>query len=215
MELRSIFPNLRRKSGDQGISSRGWNLNGQHSTDHALFPHNYQEHSTDHLVNTGKERAKVSLLFTWEDCLINAEETTPFNKYQNNGLKNRLLRLIFPRRSETIVLQNWVNEGRKFSISELQNIAKQLMKRRHYKHTFEDFCLQIYVPSTTVLIDQVLLDCRLEQNHMCLWAGLGWAYISAVIPINLNSWLASTHSRKKLPTASSSSEEDYPPIQSI
>lgn len=27
-----------RKSADQGISSWGWNLNGQHSTYHALFP---------------------------------------------------------------------------------------------------------------------------------------------------------------------------------
>lgn len=27
-----------RKSGDQGISSWGWNLSGQHSTYHALFP---------------------------------------------------------------------------------------------------------------------------------------------------------------------------------
>jgi hypothetical protein len=27
-----------RKAGDQGISSWGWNLNGQHSTYHALFP---------------------------------------------------------------------------------------------------------------------------------------------------------------------------------
>lgn len=27
-----------RKSGDQGISSWDWNLSGQHSTYHALFP---------------------------------------------------------------------------------------------------------------------------------------------------------------------------------
>lgn len=27
-----------RKSRDKGISSWGWNLNGQHSTYHALFP---------------------------------------------------------------------------------------------------------------------------------------------------------------------------------
>ncbi|CAK9149018.1 unnamed protein product [Ilex paraguariensis] len=65
------------------------------------------------------------------------DKTAPFNKYQNDGLKNRLLRPIFPRRSATIVLQNWVDEGRKVSISELRGLAKQLMKRRRYKHAFE------------------------------------------------------------------------------
>ncbi|KAI5347600.1 hypothetical protein L3X38_000487 [Prunus dulcis] len=89
------------KVGDQGISSWGWNLGGQHSTYHALFPrawtvydgepdpelkiscrqispfipHNYRESSLPTavfvytLVNTGKERAKVSLLFTWANSI--------------------------------------------------------------------------------------------------------------------------------------------------
>ncbi|KAH6834582.1 Beta-glucosidase [Perilla frutescens var. hirtella] len=89
------------KPSDQGISSWGWNLNGQHSTYHALFPrawtiydgepdpelkiscrqispfipHNYRESSLPTavfvytLVNTGKERAKVSLLFTWANSI--------------------------------------------------------------------------------------------------------------------------------------------------
>ncbi|ERN18870.1 non-lysosomal glucosylceramidase isoform X1 [Amborella trichopoda] len=89
------------KLGDQGISSWGWNLSGQHSTYHALFPRawtiydgepdpelkiscrqispfiprNYQESSLPTsvfvytLVNTGKERAKVSLLFTWANSI--------------------------------------------------------------------------------------------------------------------------------------------------
>ncbi|XP_041011666.1 non-lysosomal glucosylceramidase-like isoform X1 [Juglans microcarpa x Juglans regia] len=89
------------KSGDQGISSWGWNLNGQHSTYHALFPrawtiydgepdpelkiscrqispfmpHNYKDSSLPTavfvytLVNTGRERAKVSLLFTWKNSI--------------------------------------------------------------------------------------------------------------------------------------------------
>ncbi|XP_011073769.1 non-lysosomal glucosylceramidase [Sesamum indicum] len=89
------------KSSDQGISSWGWNLTGQHSTYHALFPrawtiydgepdpelkiscrqispfipHNYRESSLPTsvfvytLVNTGKERAKVSLLFTWANSI--------------------------------------------------------------------------------------------------------------------------------------------------
>ncbi|KAJ8616113.1 hypothetical protein MRB53_035485 [Persea americana] len=89
------------KASDQGISSWGWNLSGQHSTYHALFPrawtiydgepdpelkiscrqispfipHNYQESSLPTsvfvytLVNTGRERAKVSLLFTWANSI--------------------------------------------------------------------------------------------------------------------------------------------------
>ncbi|KAL6971083.1 glucosylceramidase [Sarracenia purpurea var. burkii] len=83
------------------ISSWGWNLSGQHSTYHALFPrawtiydgepdpelklscrqispfipHNYRDSSLPTavfvytLVNTGKERAKVSLVFTWANSI--------------------------------------------------------------------------------------------------------------------------------------------------
>ncbi|XWS09124.1 hypothetical protein CRYUN_Cryun40dG0059100 [Craigia yunnanensis] len=89
------------KASDEGISSWGWNLSGQHSTYHALFPrawtiydgepdpdlkvscrqispfipHNYRDSSLPTavfvytLVNTGKERAKVSLLFTWANSI--------------------------------------------------------------------------------------------------------------------------------------------------
>ncbi|KAG8481126.1 hypothetical protein CXB51_025842 [Gossypium anomalum] len=106
------------KTSDEGISSWGWNLNGQHSTYHALFPrawtymmkslfflescfeqsvtfsgepdpdlkvscrqispfvpHDYRDSSLPTavfvytLVNTGKERAKVSLLFTWANSI--------------------------------------------------------------------------------------------------------------------------------------------------
>nr|XP_010920344.1 LOW QUALITY PROTEIN: non-lysosomal glucosylceramidase-like [Elaeis guineensis] len=90
-----------KKFGDQGISSWDWNLSGQHSTYHALFPrawtvydgepdpdlkiscrqispfipHNYHESSLPTsvfvytLVNTGRERAKVSLLMTWANSI--------------------------------------------------------------------------------------------------------------------------------------------------
>ncbi|XP_023006162.1 non-lysosomal glucosylceramidase-like isoform X3 [Cucurbita maxima] len=89
------------KVGDPGISSWGWNLDGQHSTYHALFPrawtvydgepdpelkvlcrqispfipHNYRDSSLPTavfvytLVNTGRERARVSLLFTWANSI--------------------------------------------------------------------------------------------------------------------------------------------------
>ncbi|KAF9605135.1 hypothetical protein IFM89_014126 [Coptis chinensis] len=90
-----------RKSDGQGTSSWGWNLSGQHSTYHALFPrawtiydgepdpelkvscrqispfipNNYRDSSLPAavfvytLVNTGKERAKVSLLLTWANSI--------------------------------------------------------------------------------------------------------------------------------------------------
>ncbi|KAL8486818.1 hypothetical protein ACS0TY_023492 [Phlomoides rotata] len=96
------------KPSDQGISSWGWNLTGQHSTYHALFPrawtvydgepdpelkiscrqispfipHNYRESSLPTavfvytLVNTGKERAKVSLLFTWANSIGGSSHLT-------------------------------------------------------------------------------------------------------------------------------------------
>lgn len=89
------------KLGDKGISSWDWNLSGQHSTYHALFPrawtvydgepdpelkiscrqispflpHNYRDSSLPTsvfvytLVNTGRERAKVSLLMTWANSI--------------------------------------------------------------------------------------------------------------------------------------------------
>ncbi|PIN12011.1 Glucosylceramidase [Handroanthus impetiginosus] len=77
------------KSSDQGISSWGWNLTGQHSTYHALFPRAWTIYDGRAvcprlylctlyvkvniyfltLVNTGKERAKVSLLFTWANSI--------------------------------------------------------------------------------------------------------------------------------------------------
>ncbi|CAL9757997.1 unnamed protein product [Musa acuminata subsp. burmannicoides] len=90
-----------QKKGDLGISSWDWNLTGQHSTYHALFPrawtvydgepdpdlkiscrqispfipHDYRESSLPTavfvytLVNTGRERAKVSLLMTWANSI--------------------------------------------------------------------------------------------------------------------------------------------------
>ncbi|KAJ3682368.1 hypothetical protein LUZ60_014941 [Juncus effusus] len=90
-----------KKRGDEGISSWDWNLSGQNSTYHALFPrawtiydgepdpdlkiscrqispfipHDYRDSSLPTavfvytLVNTGRDRAKVSLLFTWANSI--------------------------------------------------------------------------------------------------------------------------------------------------
>ncbi|XP_024975527.1 non-lysosomal glucosylceramidase-like isoform X2 [Cynara cardunculus var. scolymus] len=96
-----FYPQANMMGQDQGLSSWGWNLSGQHSTYHALFPrawtvydgepdpelkvscrqispflpHNYRDSSLPTtvfvytLVNTGKERAQVSLLFTWANSI--------------------------------------------------------------------------------------------------------------------------------------------------
>ncbi|KAE8781203.1 Non-lysosomal glucosylceramidase [Hordeum vulgare] len=90
-----------KKCNDSGISSWDWNLSGQHSTYHALFPrawtiydgepdpdlkiscrqispfipHDYKDSSLPTsvfvytLVNTGRDRAKVSLLMTWANSI--------------------------------------------------------------------------------------------------------------------------------------------------
>jgi non-lysosomal glucosylceramidase len=99
---------LERGDNEQGISSWDWNLHGQHSTYHALFPrawtiyegepdpdlkiscrqispfipHNYTESSfpvcvfSYTLINTGKESADVSLLFTWANSVGGTSAST-------------------------------------------------------------------------------------------------------------------------------------------
>ncbi|GMP45814.1 hypothetical protein CsSME_00014195 [Camellia sinensis var. sinensis] len=70
-----------------------------------------------------------------------AGESAPSSEkgHRNDDLKNRVLGLVFPRRSATIVLQNWVDEGHKVSIFELRRISTQLMKFQRYKHALEIF----------------------------------------------------------------------------
>eukprot|EP00249_Psilotum_nudum_P025025 c29353_g1_i1 orf=734-3784(+) len=100
--LSSGYPQeLGKKDDKSGISSWDWNLDGQHSSYHALFPrawtiydgepdpnmkiscrqispfipHNYKESSLPvcvfsyALVNTGKDTANASLLFTWANSI--------------------------------------------------------------------------------------------------------------------------------------------------
>ncbi|KAL3514238.1 hypothetical protein ACH5RR_026955 [Cinchona calisaya] len=73
--------------------------------------------------------------------IIYSPKTTSFNKahkIDTDDLKTRILKLVFPRRSATTVLQNWVDEGGgRISVSELRNISRLLLKRRRFKHTLE------------------------------------------------------------------------------
>lgn len=81
------------------------------------------------------------------DTLV-AGQTTSFNKVKvqrsDDDLKNRILKLVLPRRSATTVLQNWVDEGRRVSLPELRRISKVLLKRQRFKHALEVFFCYIY-----------------------------------------------------------------------
>ena len=54
-----------------------------------------------------------------------------------DDLKTMILRLKYPKRSATIVLQNWVDQGYKLSFSELRRIASQLFELKRYNHALE------------------------------------------------------------------------------
>ncbi|KAF5187391.1 Pentatricopeptide repeat-containing protein [Thalictrum thalictroides] len=56
---------------------------------------------------------------------------------KDDDLKSRIFRLRFPKRSATNILEKWVAEGNKITISELRNIAKDLRKSQRYKHALE------------------------------------------------------------------------------
>ncbi|GAB4853234.1 hypothetical protein Ancab_017423 [Ancistrocladus abbreviatus] len=58
-------------------------------------------------------------------------------KINNDDLKSRIFRLRLPKKSATNVLQNWVNEGNRISISDLRHISKELRKSHRYKHALE------------------------------------------------------------------------------
>ncbi|KAF8404672.1 hypothetical protein HHK36_009560 [Tetracentron sinense] len=54
-----------------------------------------------------------------------------------DDIKSRIFRLRFPKRSATTVLQKWIGEGNKLTISELRQISKELRKSQRYKHALE------------------------------------------------------------------------------
>lgn len=63
----------------------------------------------------------------------------------NNDLWTRIVGLVFPRRSATMVLQKWVDEGNRVSGSELRGISKQLVKFKRYKHALEVYVFEYSV----------------------------------------------------------------------
>ncbi|GFP86792.1 pentatricopeptide repeat-containing protein at5g09450 mitochondrial, partial [Phtheirospermum japonicum] len=60
-----------------------------------------------------------------------------FTEEEKDDLKSRIFRLRLPKRSVTNVLQKWVSEGQKITISDLRSISKDLRKSQRYKHALE------------------------------------------------------------------------------
>ncbi|KAF3445976.1 hypothetical protein FNV43_RR11153 [Rhamnella rubrinervis] len=54
-----------------------------------------------------------------------------------DDLKTKILRLKYPKRSATTVLQNWVDQGYKLSFPQLRRIASQLFELKRYNHAME------------------------------------------------------------------------------
>ncbi|KAL2476873.1 Pentatricopeptide repeat-containing protein [Forsythia ovata] len=56
---------------------------------------------------------------------------------QKDDLKSRIFRLRLPKRSATNILQKWIGEGHKITISDLRSISRDLTKSHRYKHALE------------------------------------------------------------------------------
>ncbi|GAV66793.1 PPR domain-containing protein [Cephalotus follicularis] len=63
--------------------------------------------------------------------------STTKSTISKGDLKREILRLRYPRRSATAVIQNWVNEGHKITVPELRYISSQLVKTKRFKHALE------------------------------------------------------------------------------
>ncbi|XP_021276263.1 pentatricopeptide repeat-containing protein At5g09450, mitochondrial [Herrania umbratica] len=70
-----------------------------------------------------------------------AASTEYVDEYLNNSetddLKSRIFRLRLPKRSATTVIEKWVGEGNRVSISDLRRISKELRKSQRFKHALE------------------------------------------------------------------------------
>ncbi|KAK6156784.1 hypothetical protein DH2020_011032 [Rehmannia glutinosa] len=60
-----------------------------------------------------------------------------FTEEENDDLKSRIFRLRLPKRSVINVLQKWVSEGHKITLSDLRSISKDLRRSHRYKHALE------------------------------------------------------------------------------
>ena len=69
--------------------------------------------------------------------LPNSKPSIKHKYIHNRSSRRRLETEILRLKSPSIVLQNWVNNGKKVKLSQLNVISKQLLKSRRYKQALE------------------------------------------------------------------------------
>ncbi|EEF48579.1 pentatricopeptide repeat-containing protein, putative [Ricinus communis] len=65
--------------------------------------------------------------------------TSPKNGYTNSNLKNQIMKLKSPGLNITSILQKWIDNGHKVTVSQLRYINGLLVKSKRYKHALEIF----------------------------------------------------------------------------
>ncbi|XVE49508.1 hypothetical protein DITRI_Ditri01bG0088000 [Diplodiscus trichospermus] len=83
-----------------------------------------------------------SINFSFSRLLSSGAASSEYvDEYPNNSEKDDLKSLIFrlrlPKRSATTVIEKWVGEGNRVSISDLRQISKDLRKSQRFKHALE------------------------------------------------------------------------------
>ncbi|XP_012464070.1 pentatricopeptide repeat-containing protein At5g09450, mitochondrial [Gossypium raimondii] len=69
---------------------------------------------------------------------VSTEYTDDYiNNSETDDLRSRIFRLRLPKRSATSVIEKWVGEGNRISISDLRQISKDLRKSQRFKHALE------------------------------------------------------------------------------
>ncbi|KAB1993804.1 hypothetical protein E1A91_D13G058500v1 [Gossypium mustelinum] len=69
---------------------------------------------------------------------VSTEYTDDYiNNSETDDLRSRIFRLRLPKRSATTVIEKWVGEGNRVSISDLRQISKDLRKSQRFKHALE------------------------------------------------------------------------------
>ncbi|KAK8952135.1 Pentatricopeptide repeat-containing protein [Platanthera zijinensis] len=64
-------------------------------------------------------------------------ESSSYPMEAPDDLRSRILRLRFPKRSATSVIEKWIAEGRKATAPELRHIVRDLKKSQRFKHALE------------------------------------------------------------------------------
>ncbi|KAK5770451.1 hypothetical protein F383_28000 [Gossypium arboreum] len=69
---------------------------------------------------------------------VSTEYTDDYIKNsETDDLRSRIFQLRLPKRSATTVIEKWVGEGNRVSISDLRQISKDLRKSQRFKHALE------------------------------------------------------------------------------